>query len=306
MTRTRTLIIIGVFMLCLAVLAAFELRTEDPVLSEGQMVTGSVTKDISSEIPPETPALLEPKPTPAFAPVPTETPQAVAKSGVLVPLDSGTLRGSSGTTLDMTTQTEAAEPIVPPVEPVISVPEQKETPLAENTAPPAVPSVATPPQSREEKVVSAAEQKKPEPVKSEPTKREPAKPEAKPAKTPATVEKAEAPLVLTAKAPGKLAANQKAITQTRLELGKDISFRMTGAVPLTVKTLLLEDPDRYVVDLQGEWGIQLPRIPKNLLLKDIRVGQRDGATRLVFELTRKPESAQVNKVNTKTVDVRIR
>lgn len=305
MTRTRTLIIIGAFMLCLAVMAALEFRTEDPVLSEGQMVTGSVTKEISSEIPPEMPALLDTQP----APVPTESLQAAAKSGVLVPLDNGTLRGSSGTTLDMTTQPESPEV---PALPVESAPVQEETPPAERAAPPVIPTVATSPQPREEKAIPVkeekvvAEQKKPEPVKSEPVKPEPVKPEVKPIKTPTPVEKADAPLVLTAKAPEKLTGNQKAITQTRLELGKDISFRMTAAVPVSVKTLLLEDPYRYVVDLQGEWGIQLPRIPKNLLLKDIRVGQRDGATRLVFELTRKPESAQVNKVNTKTVDVRIR
>lgn len=46
MNRTRTLLIIGVFMLSLAVLAALEFRVQDEPPSEGQMVTGSLSKDM--------------------------------------------------------------------------------------------------------------------------------------------------------------------------------------------------------------------------------------------------------------------
>lgn len=109
----------------------------------------------------------------------------------------------------------------------------------------------------------------------------------------------EGVVVLTTKAPAKLAAGQTAITATRLELGKSVVFRMTGAAPIKTKTLLLKDPNRYVVDLQGNWGIQLPRVPKDLWISGIRLGHHEESTRLVFELTRAPVSAKVVKTTTR-------
>ena len=46
MNRTRTLLVLGVFMLSLAVLAALEFRVQDEAPTEGQMVTGSLSKDV--------------------------------------------------------------------------------------------------------------------------------------------------------------------------------------------------------------------------------------------------------------------
>ena len=83
MNRTRTLLIIGVFMLSLAVLAALEFRVQDEPPSEGQMVTGSLSKDMPAL--PKLPSLGDPEGN---------------KGGVLVPLDNGTLRGSAAP-LDM-------------------------------------------------------------------------------------------------------------------------------------------------------------------------------------------------------------
>ena len=142
---------------------------------------------------------------------------------------------------------------------------------------------------REKKAEKPAE--KPQPKVSEP------KQEKEQAK--------EGVVVLTTKAPAKLAAGQTAITATRLELGKSVVFRMTGAAPIKTKTLLLKDPNRYVVDLQGNWGIQLPRVPKDLWISGIRLGHHEESTRLVFELTRAPVSAKVVKINNTTVEVRI-
>ncbi|MEG2140807.1 MAG: hypothetical protein RRY20_08490, partial [Bilophila sp.] len=252
MTRTRTLIIIGVFMLCLAVLAALEFRTEDSVLSEGQMVTGSVSKDVS--VMPSDAQVAPPQQMPAV-------PEAETKGGVLVPLDNGTLRGTSGTTLDMTNtaQTDAAGSPSP----------QGATPLAvaPTATPPAVPAVTAQHQKEEKAThtpeVKPAATKDPAktapPAKTTPSKKTtPAKVETPPAKT------TNAPAVQTTKAPVKLVGNQKAITKARLKVDKGVSFRITGAAALTAKTLLLENPDRYVVDLQGEWGISLPKVPKNV------------------------------------------
>lgn len=70
-------------MLSLAVLAALEFRVQDEPPSEGQMVTGSLSKDM-----------------PALPKLPSLGDSEGNKGGVLVPLDNGTLRGSAAP-LDM-------------------------------------------------------------------------------------------------------------------------------------------------------------------------------------------------------------
>ena len=267
MNRTRTLLIIGVFMLSLAVLAALEFRVQDEPPSEGQMVTGSLSKDM-----------------PALPKLPSLGDSEGNKGGVLVPLDNGTLRGSAAP-LDMSA--------IPPDE---ETPAGKDTP--ETAAPAADPAVsAEKPAPAPRGEIAPADTftekpaEKPQPKVSEPQQD----------KEQAT----EGGVVLTTKAPAKLAAGQTAITATRLELGKSVVFRMTGAAPIKTKTLLLKDPNRYVVDLQGNWGIQLPRVPKDLWISGIRLGHHEESTRLVFELTRAPVSAKVVKINTTTVEVRI-
>ena len=111
MNRTRTLLIIGVFMLSLAVLAALEFRVQDEPPSEGQMVTGSLSKDM-----------------PALPKLPSLGDSEGNKGGVLVSLDNGTLRGSAAP-LDMSA--------IPPDE---ETPAGKDTP--ETAAPAADPAVS--------------------------------------------------------------------------------------------------------------------------------------------------------------------
>lgn len=288
MNRMRTLLVIGVFMLSLAVLAALEWRVQEPVASEGQMVTGSLSKEV-----------------PTLPKLPDLSAVENGK-GVLVPLDNGTLRGSAGSALDMAGKGQEETPPAPA--PQEAAPVAVETPPAETTPqaePAPVGEIApvgtfseTSPTPAPEKAPQEEPQAEPRtaetPVKAEPEKKRP----TAPAKS--------AAVVLTTKAPAKLEAGQKAITATRLELDKDVVFRVTGAAPLKAKTLLLKDPHRYVVDLQGKWGIQVPRVPKDLWIKALRVGHHDEATRLVFELTRAPESAKVVQINANTVEVRIK
>ena len=107
MNRTRTLLIIGVFMLSLAVLAALEFRVQDEPPSEGQMVTGSLSKDM-----------------PALPKLPSLGDSEGNKGGVLVPLDNGTLRGSAAP-LDMS-----------------AIPPDEETPAGKDT-----PETAGPPRT---------------------------------------------------------------------------------------------------------------------------------------------------------------
>ena len=280
MNRTRTLLVIGVFMLSLAVLAALEFRVQEEGPGEGQMVTGSLSKD-----------------GPALPKLPSVG--SADGNGVLVPLDNGTLRSNTGS-IDMGSippdeETPAgARPDQPaPVAPVASAAGEKPGEIA--------PADTFNEKQKPAGTAATQEAKKPADKIAAPDKNaakdvEPLKPvEHKPEKN-----------VVTTKAPAKLAAGQTAVTATRLEVGKDIIFRITGASPLKTKTLLLKDPNRFVVDLQGNWGIQLPSVPKDSWMTGIRMGQHDNITRLVFELNRVPASASVAKINDTTVEVRIK
>lgn len=291
MNRTRTLLIIGVFMLSLAVLAALEFRVQDEPPTEGQMVTGSLSKDM-----------------PALPKLPSLGDSEGNRNGVLVPLDNGTLRGSTAP-LDMSA--------IPPDEE--TAPEGKDTPesaapavTAEKPEAAPVGEIAPADTFAEKPKQPSAEEKAPQQEKkaekAEKAVAEKPAEKAQPKASEPKQEKEQAKegvVVLTTKAPAKLAAGQTAVTATRLELGKSVVFRITGAAPIKTKTLLLKDPNRYVVDLQGNWGIQLPRVPKDLWISGIRLGHHEDTTRLVFELTRAPVSAKVVKINNTTVEVRI-
>ena len=256
------------------------------------MVTGSLSKDM-----------------PALPKLPSLGDSEGNKGGVLVPLDNGTLRGSAAP-LDMSAippdeETAPAgkdtpETAAPAADPAVSAEKPAPAPMGE-IAPadtftekpkqPVAEEKAPQQEKKAEKAVAEKPAEKPQPKVSEP------KQEKEQAK--------EGVVVLTTKAPAKMAAGQTAITATRLELGKSVVFRMTGAAPIKTKTLLLKDPNRYVVDLQGNWGIQLPRVPKALWISGIRLGHHEESTRLVFELTRAPVSAKIVKINNTTVEVRI-
>ena len=291
MTRTRTLLIIGVFMLSLAVLAGLEWRIQDPVRTEGQMVTGTLDRNVP--------------PAPETVSSPQEDSLATgtsSSSGVFVPLDNGTLRGESGSLLDMTgtrpspLQTAAPEHIgaAPLSAETPFVPEDPSGQISGTTAeapvsspmvsrPEGVSAPSAPLQAEEERSLSRAPAGKKNVVRAESSSGE---------------------FTLTARIP-PLAAGQKGAS-SRLEVGKNVVFQMKGSGALKVRTMLLREPDRFVIDVEGNWGIGIPRVPDGLWLKGIRVGHGKDTTRIVFDLTRKPVSATAKNVDTKTVEVEIR
>ena len=108
-------------------------------------------------------------------------------------------------------------------------------------------------------------------------------------------------------APGKLAQGDKAIIWTTLETGpKSVVFRFTGAAALQGKGFRLNDPERYVVDLEGGWGFELPKLPANPLVMGIRAGKQGANTRLVFDLAKALDNCRIVKINPETLEVRIR
>lgn len=76
---------------------------------------------------------------------------------------------------------------------------------------------------------------------------------------------------------------------------KSIAFRFAGQnLELVIqadnafpcKTFSLTGPDRLVIDLPGVWkGMQVPALPQNRLVKNVRLGQQAAGPRLVLDLT---------------------
>ena len=70
----------------------------------------------------------------------------------------------------------------------------------------------------------------------------------------------------------------------RLNLGQTISYRQ----------MLLENPDRVVIDVTGSYkDLKAPGIPDNPLVTNVRLGHYDNRTRIVVDLKAKPSSCRV-------------
>lgn len=116
------------------------------------------------------------------------------------------------------------------------------------------------------------------------------------------------PAPARAAAPAKKAApGRRAITRFVIfarETGATV--RLTGNGPLRYKSMNLDNPDRVVLDLEGDWEVKAPAVPKNPLVTAVRVGDLDGRTRVVIDLKAKPRSARVIPAkNGDGVDVRV-
>lgn len=84
------------------------------------------------------------------------------------------------------------------------------------------------------------------------------------------------------------------------------TVRLTGNGPLRYKSMNLDNPDRMVLDLEGDWEVKAPAIPKNPLVTAVRVGDMDGRTRIVIDLKGKPRTARIIPAKTGDgVDIRV-
>ncbi|WP_308622083.1 AMIN domain-containing protein, partial [uncultured Desulfovibrio sp.] len=105
----------------------------------------------------------------------------------------------------------------------------------------------------------------------------------------------------------KAATGRRAITRFVVfarETGATV--RLTGNGPLRYKSMNLDNPDRVVLDLEGDWEVKAPAVPKNPLVTAVRVGDMGGRTRVVIDLRAKPRSARVIPAkNGDGVDVRV-
>lgn len=85
------------------------------------------------------------------------------------------------------------------------------------------------------------------------------------------------------------------------------TIRLGGDGKIKYTSMTLENPNRVVVDLDGNWEFpaKLP-IPKNEMVNSVRVGKNGDKTRVVIDLKAKPRiSRMVAGQNGSSVDVRV-
>ena len=172
-------------------------------------------------------------------------------------------------------------------EPSEKTPEKKAPEKA--TRPPA------PEKKQEEKAVAEAPRKAPSPnierAKEDPGKAEPRK-EAPRKKEPA-------PSRETPAAAGK--SIERFVVYVR-ENGATV--RIVGNTNISYKPMLLTEPDRVVLDLDGDWDIKAPGIPKNKLVTNIRIGKPNGKTRVVIDLNSTAKIRYTLSKDRRMLDVR--
>ncbi len=78
---------------------------------------------------------------------------------------------------------------------------------------------------------------------------------------------------------------ERVVTSARFSMqGSQIKLTLQGNAPMVGHYFLLGNPDRVVLDLAGNWDVNVPRVPSNRLIEAVRVGQHDDKTRIVFDM----------------------
>lgn len=88
--------------------------------------------------------------------------------------------------------------------------------------------------------------------------------------------------------------------------GDVVTLRIEGTAPMRGKAFLLTNPDRVVLDVEGAWKMETPKVTSNRMVQALRVGAQNTATRLVFDMRVKPAKVTVTQADDKTLELRIR
>ncbi|MCI7568717.1 MAG: AMIN domain-containing protein [Desulfovibrio sp.] len=83
------------------------------------------------------------------------------------------------------------------------------------------------------------------------------------------------------------------------------TVRIVGNATISYKPMVLTGPDRVVVDLDGDWDIKAPGIPKNELVTNIRIGKLNGKTRVVIDLNSSAKTRYTLSKDRRMLDVRV-
>ncbi len=103
----------------------------------------------------------------------------------------------------------------------------------------------------------------------------------------------------------KKAADEKIVEANTVNIHDDaLIFRIFGTTDMDAKAFSLENPPRYVIDLEGFWAITLPKIPQNERLKGIRSARQTNGTRLVLDLVKK-QTGTMQHLDAKTLEFQL-
>ncbi len=156
---------------------------------------------------------------------------------------------------------------------------------------------ATPTRETPKAETSAVETPKAEAPKPEAPKPEAPKPEAPEAEAPPTGTPARnGDLSLTA---------THSLKDIGLHFsGNKILLRITADGDFPAKSFVLSDPERLVVDLPGKWSnMKAPAVPKNLVVKNVRLGNQAAGPRLVLDLAAPLKNRTVRRAGPGTVEI---
>lgn len=120
----------------------------------------------------------------------------------------------------------------------------------------------------------------------------------------AQTERAAKPVTEKAAPQGQAARSITRFVVFARETGATV--RLVGSSPISYKTMSLSNPERVVVDLDGQWQIKAPGVPNNPLVSNVRVGKLGDRTRVVIDLKAKPARSRfVLSKDRDTLDVRV-
>lgn len=209
------------------------------------------------------------------------------------------------------------EPALPPLPPLPVDPQGgQDAPIVERDVPQALPQETAMPEPQadaarraEPPAVPAAEKTPAETPAAQQKKADmPAQAEkSKTGKSRAEKPKTEKTANGNAPAVAKAAGGERSISRF-VVFARDngATVRLVGSVPIRYKTMALTNPERLVVDLEGQWQIKAPGVPENVLVRNVRIGKMADKTRVVIDLSEKPARTRfVLSKDRNTLDVRV-
>ena len=98
---------------------------------------------------------------------------------------------------------------------------------------------------------------------------------------------------------------ERVVTSAKFSMqGSQIKLTLQGNAPMVGHYFTLADPDRVVLDIAGNWEVEIPRVPSNRLIRSVRVGLHDDKTRIVFDMKTTGKVALV-PLNRNSLELRI-
>lgn len=218
-------------------------------------------------------------------------------------------------------QAPAASPLpgMPAASPVETAPPAQPTPLPAGETPPqgvpaAAPALPTPPAVAGQPGAAAPTVAPAPAPKSEPLPAPKPAPASAPKPEPLPAPRAEsspqsrpAPAARPAQEEKRPDAPQERMISKFVVYARDkgATVRLVGASPLSYKGMELENPRRVVVDLEGEWHVKAPGVPRNVMVSGVRLGKSGKGTRVVLDLAQKARVRYVHSADRKTLDIRL-